>query len=51
MVRVGFLEYLKYWKIEKNIINKLAENMERGENIVKGGGSKLAENTMRGKKL
>jgi hypothetical protein len=42
---------LKYWKIEKDIANKLLENKEKGNNIVKGGRSKLAENTMKGKNI
>jgi len=51
MVRVGFLEWLKYCKIE-DITNKLAKNKERGKNIVRGdGGLKLTKNTMRGKNI
>jgi hypothetical protein len=42
---------LKYWKIEKDIANKLVENKERGNNIARGGRSKLTENTMRGKNI
>jgi hypothetical protein len=43
---------LKYWKIEKDIVNKLAKNKERGENTMKwGGGLKLAKNKMRGKSV
>jgi hypothetical protein len=28
---------LKYWKIEKDIVNKLVENKERGNDIARGG--------------
>jgi hypothetical protein len=42
---------LKYWKIEKDIVNKLIENKERGNDIARGGWSKLVENTMRGKNI
>jgi hypothetical protein len=43
---------LKYWKIEEDIVNKLAENKERGENTMKwGGGLKLAENKTRSKNI
>ncbi len=43
---------MKYWKIEKDIANKLAENKKRGKNIAKGErGLKLVENTMRSKNI
>jgi hypothetical protein len=45
MVRVRFMEWLKYWKIEEDVAHKLAENKEKGENIVRGGGGlKLTKN-------
>jgi len=42
---------LKLWKIEEDITNKQVENKERGKNIVRHGGLKLAENIMRGKNI
>lgn len=42
---------MKYWKIEKDIANKLVENKERGNNIARGGRLKLAKNTMKGKNI
>jgi hypothetical protein len=42
---------LKYWKIEKNITNKLIESKEKGNNIARGRRSKLVKNTMKGKTL
>jgi hypothetical protein len=45
---------LKYEKIEENIINKQIESKERGKITVRcggGGGSKIVENTMKGKTI